>query len=86
MYTLFEQLIIQIFFNWNKSFFNNQTILVSLKYKKPFSYIRVIPQGTVDNNLGPDRLADPKALDPNYYRQHSLIARPLSGSPNCAWY
>ncbi len=26
--------------------------------------IRVIPQGTVDNNLGPDRLAGPKALDP----------------------
>ena len=31
--------------------------------------IRVIPQGTVDNNLGPDRLAGPKALDPNYSRQ-----------------
>ncbi len=28
-------------------------------------YIRVIPQGTVDNNLGPDRLAGPKDLDPN---------------------
>ena len=28
--------------------------------------LRVIPQGTVDNNLGPDRLAGPKALDPNY--------------------
>ena len=28
--------------------------------------IRVIPQGTVDNNLGPDRLAGTKALDPNY--------------------
>ncbi len=27
--------------------------------------LRVIPQGTVDNNLGPDRLAGPKALDPN---------------------
>ena len=31
-----------------------------------------IPQGTVDNNLGPDRLAGPKALDPNDYRQPSL--------------
>ena len=34
--------------------------------------IRVIPQGTVDNNLGPDRLAGPKALDPNYCRQPTL--------------
>ena len=33
------------------------------------------PQGTVDNNLGPDCLVGPKALDPN-------IARPLSESPN----
>ena len=32
-------------------------------------YIRVIHQETVDNNLGPDRLAGPKALDPNYCRQ-----------------
>ena len=39
-----------------------------------------IPQGAVDNNLGPDRLAGHKAPDPN-----PLIARPLSGSPNCAW-
>ncbi len=37
------------------------------------SYIRVIPQGTVDNNLGSDRLAGPKALDPNNYcRQPTL--------------
>ncbi len=42
--------------------------------------VRVIPQGTVDNILGPYGLAGPKALEPN-----SLIARPLSGSPNCAW-
>ncbi len=41
--------------------------------------IRVIPQGTVVNNLGPDRL-----VDPNPCRQtNPLIARPLSGS---AWY
>ncbi len=39
--------------------------------------IRLIPQGTVDNNLGPDRLAGPKALDPNYSRQPTLIAGPL---------
>ncbi len=36
-------------------------------------YIRLIPQGTVDNNLlGPDRLAGPKSLDPNYCRQPIL--------------
>ena len=34
--------------------------------------IRVIPQGTVDNNLGPDRLAGPKALGPNYCKQPTL--------------
>ena len=33
---------------------------------------RVIPQGTVDNNLGPDRLAGPKALDPYHCRQPTL--------------
>ena len=32
----------------------------------------LIPQGTVGNNLGPDRLAVPKALDPNYCRQPTL--------------
>ena len=34
--------------------------------------IRLIPQGTVDNNIGPDRLEGPKALDPNYCRQPTL--------------
>ncbi len=34
--------------------------------------IRVIPQCTVDKNLGQDRLAGPKALDPNYCRQPTL--------------
>ena len=34
--------------------------------------IRLITQGTVDNNLGPDRLANPKYLDPNYCRQPTL--------------
>ena len=34
--------------------------------------IRLIPQGTVDFNQGKDRLADPKALDPNYCRQPTL--------------
>ncbi len=37
-----------------------------------FCYIRFIPQGTVDNNLGPDRLAGPKSLDLNYSRQPTL--------------
>ena len=37
-----------------------------------YVYIQVIPQGTVDNNLGPDSLAGPKALDPNYSRQPTL--------------
>ena len=34
--------------------------------------IRLIPQWMVDNNLKPDRLAGPKALDPNYCRQPTL--------------
>ncbi len=37
-----------------------------------YETLRVIPQGTVDNNLGPDRLVGPKALDPNYCRQPTL--------------
>ena len=43
----------------------------------PFSHIRVIPQGTVGNNLEPDRLAGPKALDPNYCRQPTLLLHDL---------
>ncbi len=31
--------------------------------------IRLIPQKTVNKNLGHDRLASPKALDTNYCRQ-----------------
>ncbi len=34
--------------------------------------IRLIPQGTVYNNVGQDRQAGPKALDPNYWRQSTL--------------
>ncbi len=30
------------------------------------------PLNRDDNNLGPDRLAGPKALDPNYCRQPTL--------------
>ncbi len=31
-----------------------------------YDTIRFIHQGTVVNNLGPDRLTGPKALDPNH--------------------
>ncbi len=34
--------------------------------------IQLIPQRTVDNNLGQDRFAGPKALGPNYCRQPTL--------------
>ncbi len=37
-----------------------------------FLIIRLIPQGAVDYNLGPHRLAGTKALDPNYCRQPTL--------------
>ncbi len=39
----------------------------------PIRYIQGIPQGTVDNNLGPDLLAGLKALDPNYNRQSTTF-------------
>ena len=45
---------------------------ISISYLVLYHIIRLIPQGTVDNNLGPDRLAGPKALDPNYCRQPTL--------------
>ena len=51
--------------------FSGKDRLVFLTYYAKI-YIRVIPQGTVDNNLGPDRLAGPKAIDPNYSRQPTL--------------
>ena len=38
----------------------------------------LIPQGTVDNNPGLDRLAGPKALDPNYCRQPTLCLEVLT--------
>ena len=37
----------------------------------------LIPQRTVDNNLGPDRLAGPKAIDSNYCRQPALLLHNL---------
>ena len=47
--------------------------------KSLFSDYFFIPQGTADdNNLGPDRLADSKALGLNYSRQQTLlILRPF---------
>ncbi len=39
--------------------------------------IRLIPQGKIDNNLGPDRLSGPKALDPNYFRQPTHLLHDL---------
>ncbi len=46
--------------------------MVCLNFPYDRSYILVIPQGTVDNNLGPGRLAGAEALDPNYCRQPTL--------------
>ena len=50
------------------------------------SYVTIIPQGTVDNNLGPDCLGGPKALYPiqSYKTTNPLFTEPLSGSPYCA--
>ncbi len=46
----------------------------------------IIPQGTVDNNLGLDRLSGTKALSQLVQTTNPLISRPLSGSPKCIWY
>ena len=47
----------------------------------------LIPQGTADNNLGPDRLEGPKVSRSQLLQTTiPLIARPLSINPNCAWY
>ncbi len=43
-------------------------IVIVIPSSNAIKTLRVIPQGTVDNNLGPDRLAGPKALYPNYCR------------------
>ena len=37
-----------------------------IEANKVTSYLQIIPQGTVNNNIGPDRLVGPKALDPNF--------------------
>ncbi len=51
---------------------NNSFFLKFCVFKILNLFTQVIPKGTVDNNLGPDRLAGPKALDPNYCRQEVL--------------
>ncbi len=49
-------------------------------------YIRVIPQGTADNNLGLDRKSRFQGSRSQLLQTTNLlIARPLFGSPNCAW-
>ena len=53
-----------------KEFKDTVNLLIPLGEAK--GLIQLIPQGTVDNNLGPDRLAGPKVLDPNYCRQPIL--------------
>ncbi len=47
-------------------------MIIPISYNSYVHYIRLLPQGTVDNNLGPNRLAGPKTLDPNHYRQPTL--------------
>ena len=55
------------------------------KQKHGEASIRGIPQGTVDNTLGPNRLAGPKDSRSQLKQTtNPLIARPLSESPNCA--
>ncbi len=51
-------------------------------------YIRVIPQGTVDNNYRARPFSRSQAGSRFQILQttNPLIARPLSGSLNCAWY
>ncbi len=46
-----------------------------IKSDKPRSQVS---QGTVDNNLGPDRFVGPKALGPYHYRQPTLLLHDLS--------
>ncbi len=40
--------------------------------------VKLVPQGTVNNNLRPNRFAGPKALDPYYYRQPTLLLHYLN--------
>ncbi len=46
---------------------------------------RFIPQGRVDNNLGPDSFACQEPRSEQLQIIHPLIAHPLSGSPNCEY-
>ncbi len=60
MFTAFKAMILREF------------VLKNVGYQHNLLYILVIPQWMVDNNLGPDCIAGPKALDPNYCRQPNL--------------
>ena len=48
----------------------NNIIKKGVQYRE--GGIRLIPQGTIDNTLGPDRLEGAKALDPDDCRQPTL--------------
>ncbi len=57
-----------------------KTVLVNChKQLKKYAelLIRIILQGTVDINLGTDCLAGPKALDPNYCKQPTVLLQDL---------
>ncbi len=58
----FLYILLMMFLNNTIQYTNNIWILT----------IWLIPQGTINNKLGPDRFEGLKALDPNYYRQPTL--------------
>ncbi len=59
------------------SYFHVFNQCVIIYGKKGFIFLRLILQGTAENNLGPDRLAGLKALNLNYYRQLTLLLHEL---------
>ncbi len=61
-----------LFQNNHAEFEIDWTNMPNKAFRYKWTNVRVIHQGTVDNNLGPDRLAGPKALDPIYCRQPTL--------------
>ena len=64
--------------------FNFNPFKMIIKFNKT-RMVRFIPHGTVNNNLGPDRLAGPKSsLSQSLQTTNHLIARPMSGSLKCA--
>ncbi len=64
--------VIRVFFtNMALYTFRDNTILF-IQVRNRIINLLIIPHGMVDNNLGPDRLSGPKAVDPNYFRQLTL--------------